>query len=214
MAEWGHKGLGSVALGLLLNKASPVILARAAGSAQKPGKLNDIIWVPLIDGISTQTLSVQASAEECGQGALLVLGNPLILPFLSTKDPGQQLTLILVSVLTHGIPASLCPKRDSAPQEGHQRQLSSLSHSYSNTAQLGQAQGLGRCLLSPVLPALCCHSDRDCSPSGWGLVGPTTRGSRSGAVIPEGGSWVGILGLTALVLQTNMLTSLVCICYH
>lgn len=77
MAEGHCKGLGSVALGLLLNKASPVILAQAAGSTQKPGKLNDIIWVLLTDSISTQTPSARVSAdEECGRGALLVLGNP------------------------------------------------------------------------------------------------------------------------------------------
>lgn len=64
VAEECCKGLGSVALGVLLNKASPGILAGAAGSAQKPGKLNDIIWVPLTDGISTQALSAWVSAEE------------------------------------------------------------------------------------------------------------------------------------------------------
>lgn len=64
VAEGRCKGMGSVVLGLLLNKASPGILAGAAGSAQKPGKLNDIIWVPLTDGISTQTLSAWVSAED------------------------------------------------------------------------------------------------------------------------------------------------------
>lgn len=59
-----HRDPGSAALGLLLNKGHPVILARAAGSAQKPGKLNDIIWVPLTDGISTQTPSAGLSAKE------------------------------------------------------------------------------------------------------------------------------------------------------
>ncbi|EOB01237.1 hypothetical protein Anapl_04103 [Anas platyrhynchos] len=59
-----HRDPGSAALGLLLNKGHPVILARAAGSAQKPGKLNDIIWVPLTDGISTQTPSAGLSAKQ------------------------------------------------------------------------------------------------------------------------------------------------------
>lgn len=59
-----HRDPGSAVLGLLLNKGHPVILARAAGSAQKPGKLNDIIWVPLTDGISTQTPSAGLSAKE------------------------------------------------------------------------------------------------------------------------------------------------------
>lgn len=102
VAEGCCKDLDSVALGLLLNKESPVILARAAGSAQKPGKLNDIIWVLLTDNISTQTLSAWVSAEECDQGALMALWNPLM-PFLSAKDPGKQLTLILVSISTWGI---------------------------------------------------------------------------------------------------------------
>lgn len=96
VAEGCCKDLDSVALGLLLNKEYPVILARAAGSAQKPGKLNDIIWVLPTDNISTQTLSAWVSAEECGQGALMALKNPLKLPLLSAKDPGKQVTLILV----------------------------------------------------------------------------------------------------------------------
>lgn len=100
VAEGCCKDLDSVALGLLLNKESPVILARAAGSAQKPGKLNDIIWVLPTDNISTQTLSAWVSAEECGQGPLMALRNPLKLPFPSAKDPGKQSTLILVSTFT------------------------------------------------------------------------------------------------------------------
>lgn len=103
VAEGCCKDLDSVALGLLLNKESPVILARAAGSAQKPGKLNDIIWVLPTDNISTQTPSAWVSAEKCGQAALVALWNPLKPPFLSAKDPGKQLTLILVSTFTWGI---------------------------------------------------------------------------------------------------------------
>lgn len=103
VAEGCCKDLDSVALGLLLNKESPVILARAAGSAQKPGKPNDIIWVLPTDNISTQTLSAWLSAEGCGQGTLMAVWNPLKLPFLPAKDPGKQFTLILVSTFSLGI---------------------------------------------------------------------------------------------------------------
>lgn len=131
VAEGCCKDLDSVALGLLLNKESPVILARAAGSAQKPGKLNDIIWVLPTDNISTQTLSAWVSAEECGQGALMALWNPLKLPFLSAKDPGKQLTLILVyTCLGHPDADPLCPWRNPSSISALQASLVPMPHGW------------------------------------------------------------------------------------
>lgn len=119
VAEGCCKGLGSAALGLFLNKASPVILAQAAGSAQKPGKLNDIIWALPTDSVSTQTLSARVSAEEWGWGALLVLDNPLKLPFLLAKVLGRPLIPILVSTVPQDILTQplWSPSGDPVPQQ-------------------------------------------------------------------------------------------------